>query len=121
MAREKVQLQELGISDTRIRKDAGGGIIVEIPGREGHEKADTLANTLTTALRGVAVISRPVRKGELRITGLDASVTPDDVIRAIIDGEFGSCRPVNVSAGSKKVETTWRQCGSAAPLEWLKK
>lgn len=41
--REEISLKELGIDDSRIRKTANGGFLVEIPGSRGAFKAESLA------------------------------------------------------------------------------
>lgn len=61
-ARDGVSLEELGISDTRIRKSANGSLLMEIPGPEGTAKADMLAERLRETLGGDAVVSRPLKE-----------------------------------------------------------
>jgi len=46
MAKEKINLKELGIINLRTRIAANGGRIIEISGPEGAVKADTLASRL---------------------------------------------------------------------------
>lgn len=62
-----------GIADTRIRRDIGGGILIKIPDLGGDEKADQLVEALVPALQGTAVVTRPVQKGEVRLTGSTSS------------------------------------------------
>jgi len=63
-------------------------MLVEIPGEGTREKADELAERLKVALSDMNVrVTRPVRLAELRISGLDDSISRDDVALAI--GEVG--------------------------------
>lgn len=61
-ARERVNLSELGINNSKIRWSASGAILIKISGVDKTEKADLLADKLTDALRGEATISRPVNR-----------------------------------------------------------
>ncbi|XP_020296248.1 uncharacterized protein LOC109861146 [Pseudomyrmex gracilis] len=87
-AKDKVSLKELGISNTRVQRDVGGGILVEIPGPEGAVKAERLVSALTPVLEGKAVVTRPVQQGELRLTGLDASIDVSEIKEAIASEDF---------------------------------
>lgn len=66
-ARTEISLKEIGIKMTKIRRAANGGIIIEIPGVENNEKANTLARKLKQVLPDEARITRPNIKGELRV------------------------------------------------------
>lgn len=70
-AREKVDLKEIGINESRIRWTSGGSLLIEVLGFDRDIKADFLANRLRTVLEGKAAISRPTASGELRLWGLD--------------------------------------------------
>jgi len=89
IAREKVNLKELGIENPRMRKAANGGIILEIAGLEGAMKADTLALRLRDVIGSNAAVTRPVVKADLRISGFDESVIKDEIITIVT--EFGDC------------------------------
>ncbi|XP_020297561.1 uncharacterized protein LOC109862075 [Pseudomyrmex gracilis] len=115
LANESISLLDLGIEDTRIRQDIGEGILVEIPRSEGAAKAHALADALTLVLQGRAVVSRPVRKGEIRVVGLDVSVTLADVEEKISSGEFGTCKRSDVTVGPitqgrDRLGVTWVRC-----------
>ncbi|XP_020297618.1 uncharacterized protein LOC109862110 [Pseudomyrmex gracilis] len=77
----------------------GEGLLLEIPGEGGNEKADRLAEALSPVLTGKAVVSRPMRRGEVRLTGLNASVGPEDIVAAVTAGEFGPCREGDIAMG----------------------
>jgi len=46
LARERINLKELGIENPRMRRAANGGVIIEIAGPESAVKADSLASRL---------------------------------------------------------------------------
>ncbi|XP_020296812.1 uncharacterized protein LOC109861534 [Pseudomyrmex gracilis] len=93
----------------------GGGLLLEIPGEGGNEKADRLAEVLSPVFTGKAVVSRPMRKGKVRLTGLDASVGSEDIIAA---GEFGPCREGDIAMGPiaegrDRMGSAWLRCPEA--------
>jgi len=119
-ARESVNLKELGISNTRMRRAANGGLLIEITGPEGAAKADSLASRLRDVIGSNAVVSRPVVKADLRISGFDESVLKDEVITMVT--EFGECLASDVRVGPCRpmrngLMTTWVQCPLSAALK----
>lgn len=115
-ARERVNLSDVGITDSRIRWSAGGSILIEIPGLGKNEKAELLADRLKEALAGYATVSRPVVGGELRLWGLDVSISAEDVIHTV--SGRGGCSPVEVRPGPfvkmpNGLHSVWVRC----PLE----
>jgi len=89
-----------GIRSMRSRRMASGGMLLQIPGVEASQKADALANRLQEVLAEVpgVRITRPVRRADLRITGFDDSVTPQEIAEAISD--FGAkCTTQDVRVG----------------------
>ncbi|XP_020298146.1 uncharacterized protein LOC109862486 [Pseudomyrmex gracilis] len=118
LAREKNTLHDLGIGETRVRKDVRGGILVEIPGPNGAAKATRLDEALTPALQGKATVSCPVRRGELRFTGLDDLVSADELVARLSSAEFGGCQASDitigpVTEGRDRLGAMWVRC----PLE----
>ncbi|XP_020296944.1 uncharacterized protein LOC109861629 [Pseudomyrmex gracilis] len=86
-----------------------------ISGPDGVAKAVRLAEALTPALQGKAVVSHPVRKGELRLTGLDDSVTTDYLVASLSSVEFGGCQTSNITLGSvtegkDRLGAVWTKC-----------
>jgi len=79
-ARENIPLAKMRIKNSRIRQMVNGGRIIEIPGLDAAQKADKLAERLRSVLGAEAVIARPSIKSELRILGLDDTVTTEEVI-----------------------------------------
>lgn len=96
-ARGKINLAEIGIDRPRIRKAANGGLLIEVPGVDGTNKADILADRLRETLDSEVVITRPVKKGDIRLTGVDDSTTSEEI--AWIMAENGGCSPDVVKIG----------------------
>ncbi|XP_068993471.1 uncharacterized protein [Neodiprion pinetum] len=116
-AREKIQLAELGIEETRVRRAANGGVLIEIPGPENARKADALAAQLTKVILdkygNVVSVTRPVIKGELRVLGLDDSVSAEELARTL--AEQGGCKVEEVRVGVPRrtpngLYSAWAQC-----------
>ncbi|KAJ0169221.1 hypothetical protein K1T71_015281 [Dendrolimus kikuchii] len=59
------------------------------PGAESAALADRVAGLLQGALTGVAEVSRPVKRAEIRLTGLDDSVTPEMIVEEV--ARIGEC------------------------------
>lgn len=112
-ARDQISLAELGISDTRVRKSANGSLLVEIAGPNNAAKADILAERLRDVMRDEAFISRPMIRGELRLVGLDHSISIQeiqDIIR-----EKGGCPDSEIKMGPIRpmrngLGMIWVQC-----------
>lgn len=119
-AREHIQLDGLGIERTKIRWAANGAALIEIFGDGNAGKADTLAERLRDVLKGEALVYRPTVKGELRIWGLDDSVSPDEVTCVVAD--TGSCLPSEVRVGAiarmnNGLGSVWVQCPLSAAVK----
>lgn len=93
----KIDLESIGLEYVRPKRAITGGLILEIPGGKGKEKADSLAEKLKEALGERARISRPSRTAELRITGLDESASPQTIAAAI--ARVGNCGLDEVRVG----------------------
>jgi len=82
--RSSIKLADLGIASLRPKKAAGGGILFEIPGQESGPRADKLAEALRALLEPKGVkVTRPVKLAEICVTGLDDSITLDEVREVI--------------------------------------
>lgn len=115
-ARERVNLAEIGVTDSRIRWAANGSILIEVSGIDKKAKADLLATRLREALAGEANVTRPIATGEIRIWGLDDSISVDEVKCTVAD--LGGCLPEEVGSGSvvkmpNRLGMVWIRC----PLE----
>ncbi|CAH2048684.1 unnamed protein product, partial [Iphiclides podalirius] len=65
-------------SGLKIRQAATGARVLELPVGVTSEAADSFAAKLREVLAGEARIARPVKCADLRLTGLDDSVTRDE-------------------------------------------
>ncbi|XP_047544459.1 translation initiation factor IF-2-like, partial [Vanessa atalanta] len=96
-AEQSVKLQDLGISGgLKVRRTATGARALELPKAQA-EQADRLAAKLRTVLDGVADVVRPVKKADLKVTGLDDSVTLEKLAAAI--EHAGDCSSEAVKCG----------------------
>jgi len=109
-----------GIKEVRPKRAATGGFLLEIPGAAASQQADALAASLRDMFpedRGVR-ISRPVRKVDLRITGFDDSVTPQEIAEAIsqFDGRCGAedVRVGMIRSSRDGLCTVWAQAPAIA-------
>ncbi|XP_075991212.1 uncharacterized protein LOC142986584 [Anticarsia gemmatalis] len=113
-AKQNIVLADHGISGiAKICVAATGARKMEIPGPDAEKKADSLAEKLREVLRGDAIVSRPYKCVDIRVRGLDDSVTPEEVARAI--SRAGGC-PVDavkvgvVRSGPRGEGTAWAKC-----------
>lgn len=99
-AKAAVNLGELGIAGgLRLKVSATGARVLEIPGETSGSSADALAEKLRASLDAdEARVSRPVRCADLRILGLDDSVTEEEVVAAVT--RTGGCPAEQVKAGT---------------------
>ena len=119
-ARAQIGLSEIGGPVARIRQTAAGGILFEIPGKDRFEKADVLAARLSEvfAEEKEVRISRPLRRAEIRILGLDMAIQPGDVQKAIVAA--CGCKAEEVKVGEirkrspRGMGTAWVQCPASA-------
>lgn len=112
-ARENISLTEIGIESSKIRKGINGGLLIEVAGPEGNEKANKLAVKLKDILKENVAVTRPIIRAELRISGFDDSITSEE-IRYIIS-QKGDCNIDDVKVGSIKwmangLGTIWAKC-----------
>ncbi|XP_067216949.1 uncharacterized protein [Linepithema humile] len=98
-AREKISLSELGITDTRIKRAANRGVLIEIPGLESEIKADNLCSKMRELFFGVRGVSlrRPMKRVQLRLSGLDDSISTQEIKNMI--AKEGSCDVLSVTCG----------------------
>lgn len=117
-AKARVKITELGILGLRFRKARTGATILEIAGANCGEKADALARKLETVLDPEVVrISRPTKREEMRISGLDESVRSQDVVEAV--AQAGGCSATDIRSGEVVVGPSglgsmWLSCPVAA-------
>lgn len=96
-ARAKISLVDLGITDTKVRRAINGGLLIEIEGEEGQAKADKLVAKLKEVLQESATVVSPRKYAEVRISGLDDSVTAEELIHVV--ARVGECAEEEVRTG----------------------
>lgn len=98
-ARQAIDLEDLGFKERlKIRRAINGGYKFEIASRDGPDLADRLARQLEDVVGGSAKVVRPMKMEEIRVIGLDDTVTPDEVVRALC--AKGGCPQTAVTTGS---------------------
>lgn len=105
-AKSRVNLQTLGVaSNVKMRTAATGAKLIEISGAQKVDQADSLAAKLNEVFTGsdMVQISRPVTMAEIRVSGLDDSVTTDELVEAI--ARAGDCKVETVKTGQIRVGT----------------
>lgn len=98
MATEKINIGSLGIKK-RPRRAITGALLFEVRGVGNNDKADVLAGKLreVMAQRDDVKVSRPTKTVEIRITGLDDSVTSQEVAEVVV--ALGGCSPLDIKTG----------------------
>ncbi|KMQ86989.1 reverse transcriptase, partial [Lasius niger] len=131
----EIKLSDYQITSLRPKRTVTGGILYEVPGTDSAEKADKLAVALKALLepRGLRV-TRPVKRAELRVFGLDDATTPEDVVQAV--AEVGGCLTGDIKIGKinqspvGRLGLIWVQCPASAakkvvgsspiPIGWIR-
>ncbi|KAA5656966.1 hypothetical protein F3G64_34575, partial [Pseudomonas aeruginosa] len=115
-ARGGVNVDALGVEGgLKVRQTANGARLVECPGANSSAAAEKLAVRLREILPDPEVvrIARPVKMGEVKITGLDECATKEEVAAAI--ASQGNCALADVKVGELRVtysgtRTAWARC-----------
>lgn len=113
-ARRKVKFEDIGITYIRPKIAMTGAIILEVPGEDSAAKADRLAQKLRVALADKEVrVNRSIKIAELRIGGLDESITRDDLAGAVAGA--GDCpheeiRVGEIRKGNSGLGVAWVRC-----------
>lgn len=63
--KNKINIEETGISETRIRRTATGSLLIQIAGEESKRKADVLAEKMREVVGEEAKIGRPSRNAKM--------------------------------------------------------
>lgn len=97
--KSKIDLASLNIEGLRVRPIITGALNYEVTGQDGGAKADALAIKLREALPGKegVRIARPVKTAEFRLSGLDDSITQEEVIGSLAG--TGGCSELEIKAG----------------------
>ncbi|XP_037866497.1 polyhomeotic-like protein 1 [Bombyx mori] len=100
-ARAKIDLESLGIPVQRIRSSLTGAKVLVVDGGDQVEKADLLANRLKEILPAEGVeISRPSVTAAMRISGLDDSVSREEITDEL--AKIGGCPSESIKVGEIK-------------------
>ncbi|XP_020296787.1 uncharacterized protein LOC109861516 [Pseudomyrmex gracilis] len=95
-----------------------GDLMIEVTGDSMAKKADALSARMKEVLRDTGiVVRRPARKGDLRVSGFDDSVSPEEVKAALASA--GNCREAEIRMGEARtlpsgMRGVWVQCPVAA-------
>ncbi|EFN60861.1 hypothetical protein EAG_04035, partial [Camponotus floridanus] len=96
-----------------VRKGMNGATIIEISGTGNNDKADKLAAEISKLLSEEAVISRPNVRGEVRLFGVEESVTPDEIREVVaVEGEcnFEAVKVGRIDRTRSGNSVVWVQC-----------
>lgn len=104
-----------GITPVTLKRAQAGGVLLQLSGGEGHRLADDLAAKMRQVVgeaKGVRV-ARPQRRAELRLQGLDDSVTREEVIGSVAG--LAGCRAEDLVVGEIKslpnrLGSVWLRC-----------
>ncbi|KAL0830304.1 hypothetical protein ABMA28_002504 [Loxostege sticticalis] len=108
-AKSRINLEELGISGLRFSKAKTGGKILEIPGTASGDKADAFAAKLREVLpEEIVRVTRPIKTVDIRLSGLDDSVTKEEVAAAV--SKSGGCALDSVKVGA--IRQSWSGSGT---------
>ncbi|KYN21933.1 hypothetical protein ALC57_05671 [Trachymyrmex cornetzi] len=114
-AREKVDIDAMGIHDLRPRKSRTEALLLEIPGAENSIKADKLAEKLQQALEGQrdVLVSRLEKMADIRMKDLEESTTKEDILLALT--LHGNCSDKVLRLGEiipsiNELGTLWIRC-----------
>lgn len=101
----------------RPKRGMTGSLLWEVPGAKGASRAEDLARELGRVLQPLGVkVSRPKKMVEVRVSGLEGSITPEDVTEAL--SSTGGCALGDVRVGSIRTSpnglgTAWARCPAA--------
>ncbi|KYN08307.1 hypothetical protein ALC62_00711, partial [Cyphomyrmex costatus] len=99
LAKSKINIGELGITEIKPRRAKTGALLLEISGPDNELKADELASKLEEVFQEKEDIriSRPTKSTELRLVGLDDSTSSMDILLAITSQT--ECNQADVKIG----------------------
>lgn len=115
-ARASFSLKELGIESSKIREAANGGLLIEVHDQDGGAKADVLASRLRVVLGESAQVTRPIKMGEVKLSGFDISVSDLEIKEAI--KSFCGCSIDDIRMGlpwrlADGTRAAWIKCPAA--------
>jgi hypothetical protein len=102
-------LSVFGVGPAKFRTGVTGARIIELPKQTTAAQADQLAEKIGAAIGEQAKVTRPVKTADIKVTGLDDSVTPEELRAAL--AEQAGCPVEQVKVG--KVHAGIRGVGAA--------
>lgn len=116
-AKEVISIKEMGIPPLEVSRARAGGLILKVPGHSPREGADLLAASLSGLAGEMGVrVTRPIKRADARVSGIEASSTEEDVMAAIASATGcarNDLRCGRIRRGPAGVGSLWLQC----PLE----
>lgn len=120
IAKRRINLEEVGLDEVKVKHTISGATLIEVLGENNVSKAEALADKLRELFPegGDVIISRPKKRIDVRILGLDESILPKEVALAI--AEAGGCEAGEVKVGALRrrsrgsSHTVWAQCPAEA-------
>lgn len=118
-AREAIPVEDRDV-DTRVRRAANGALLIEVMGRDSTVRANRLASRIRDVLKDAADVRRPVRQARLRLSGMDDSVSVEEVICTLSGA--GDCSDEDIRVGELRLgynglQQTFVQMPLAAALK----
>lgn len=111
---EMPSIEEMGIPPLRVRRARMGGLILGVPGERPQAGADRLAASLSgLACRLEVRVTRPIKKADIRVSGLDEATAEAKVVSAI--SRLTGCPREGIRCGGIRrspagVGSLWMQC-----------
>ena len=83
-ARQRIPLAEIGVESLNMREAMTGAIVITVPGDRDRKKVSRLAKRLAKVLDPTtARVAASTRMEELRVVGIDISMTMEDLRQAL--------------------------------------
>lgn len=120
-ARDNIQLESLRIEDAKIKRTMTGGILIEIKDDDKGEKADNLKVKLDQVLNSSKIrISCPVKRTQMRLSGIDDSITVQEIKEAV--ARLGDCKESLIECSEIRLlrgnlGIAWVQCPTRSALK----
>lgn len=103
-AKREITLKDLGIENCQVRSGFTGGLVIEIPGDDAETKADNLAIKLREIFINEQVrVNRPRVKADMKITGLDETMTNEDI--QLVLSNNGECSFTDIRINARRITT----------------
>ncbi|XP_013167370.1 PREDICTED: serine/arginine repetitive matrix protein 1-like [Papilio xuthus] len=96
-ARTSIRLSDFGLESVKVRTSMTGSKLMEVGGAAPEETADRLAAELVRVIGAWADVTRPSKLVDLRVSGLDETVTCKEVAAKV--AATGNCPPGAVKVG----------------------